>query len=339
MFLRNQPMNSNCAKNLIVFLVLMGLGGCVSPAAVEKSQVPAHPGQQLLAAGVRNFMVGDYSTAMQFFRKALIVGRGVDDIKGMALAEINMAETALGMGDIPQAREHLLEVQRMVEHDDLQGVSPRLEIISASISIREGRADEAIAELAPYLSDTNGAHDDYGCSEEIRLAALSSRAELAVVAADRQQARYWIKRYRQALDGMKSDEKRYQARLLRFEACLAHWDKNRRERDLILRRALEIYRADTARPGISALLVEWGRYLMDDADRVGARDRFDRAFFVRVEMRDRYGCQQILAMLEALDIGAGDEQRLVETRHWRQVVNNESPAKWDRLLGSRNPAR
>ena len=335
---RNQPMNSNFRKITILFLFLFGLAGCVQPPVVGKSPAFARPGEQLLAAGVRSFTIGDYTAAMRSFKDALVVGRGVDDVGGMALAEVNMAETALAMGEMPQARGHLLEAQRLVEREGLEGFAPRLEMISASLAIREGRGDEAISILAPYLTNTNGVHGDNGFSDEYRLAALISRTELALAAADQQKARSWVKRYRQTLAGMTFPDIRYQARLCRFEARLAHWDGNPQDRDRFLRQAVKVYRESLARPGLAAVLTEWGRYLMAEENRDVARDRFDRAFFVRVEMRDRYGSEQVLTLLEALDAVNGVE-RLEETHRWRAVVSENHPKMWGGLIEKRNPVR
>lgn len=336
---RNQPMISNYRNVTFLLLFLLGVGGCVQPEVAPKSPAFARPGEQLLAAGVRSFTYGDYPSAMHFFKKALVVGRGVDDVSGIAQAEVNMAETALSMGEVKQAQNHLLEAQRLTEREGLEGFAPRLEMISASIAIREGRGDEALSILAPYLTNTNGVHDANGFSDEIRLAALISRTELAVSAADRKLVRYWTKQYRQALMGMGAIHPRFQARLFRFEARLAHWDGKLQERDEFLRQAVKIYRDELARPGLAAVLAEWGQYLEEEKDRDGARDRFDRALFVRVEMQDRYGSERVLALLEELDADNAQGQRLEETRRWRAVISKKHPAMWGGLIEKRNPIR
>jgi len=337
---RSQLMNSNLQK-ISILLLVMGLFGCVKPVEVVKSPVSVGPGEQLLAAGVQSFTIGDYTAAMQYFKGALAVGRGVDDDRGVVLAEVNMAETALGMGDLSQVRNHLLEAQRLVEQRGVEGFASRLEMISANLAIREGRGDVGISILAPYLTNTNGLHGNNDYSDEYRLAALISRTELAFTDDDEENDQYWVALYRQVFADSAISNISYKARLLRFEARLAHLAQKRMERDKFLAQAMKIYREGLTRPGLAALLVEWGRYLAEDEDRNGARDLFNRAFFVRVQMRDRYGCEQVLSLLEALDAADGEDvgPRLEETRRWRAVVNGNNPKMWGGLVEKRNPVR
>lgn len=333
-------MNSHYLKRTVWILLLLGIGGCVQALPAGKSAdsvLSSRPGEQLLAAGVRSFRSGDYAVAMRFFQEALVVGRGVDDGGGMARAEVNMADTALAMGTVVEARSHLLAARRLVERDGLATLAPHLEMIAASLAIREGRRDEAIAILTPYLAESSPVPATNGMAE-FRLAALINRIELASV-GDRNQFQQWVSRYRQALAVSQAGQTDYSARLLRFEAQLAQWQGNREERDRLLRQALAIYRRSKGRPGIAAALAEWGRYLLADQAWDAARDRLDRAFFVRVDMQDRYGCEQVLTLLGALDQAVGDQQQLEETQRWQAVIRENQSRSWNRLLQMRNPAR
>ena len=333
-------MNSDYLKKTVWFLLLLVLFGCVQrPVARPKtdSTSSSRPCDQLLTAGVQSFRSGDYTAAMRFFKEALVIGRGVDDGARMARAEVNMAETALAMGEYAAAHDSLLAARRLVEREGLATLVPYLEMIAASLAIREERRDDAIAILTPYLA-ASGSPAGTNNRMEFRLAALVNRIKL-VADDDKAQYRQWVGRYRQVLAGAQpSPPSSYQARLLRFEAQLAHWDGNRKDRDRSLSRALAILRQMKERPGIAATLAEWGRYLMEDKEWSAARDRLDRAFFVRVAMRDSFGCEQVLTLLESLDLAAGDQQRLAETQRWRAVIRENQSRYWSGLLQMRTPA-
>lgn len=338
MFPRNLPMNSDYLKKMIRLLLLLALVGCVQrlPAEQQVAPVGARPGAQLLAAGVRSFSSGDYATAMRFFNEALVIDRGVDDGDGMAHAEVNMAETALAMGDVVTAREHLLAAKRLVAREGLTPLAPHLEMIAASLAIREGRGDAALAILAPFLAEDGLVAGGNGRAE-FRLAALINRIQLVSV-DDQSGFRQWLDRYRQALAVSQPVQGHYQGRLLRFEAQLAHWQGKREERDRFLAQALTVYRQGESRPTIAATLAEWGRYLMEDRQWSAARDRLDRAFFVRVAMQDSYGCEQVLALLGRLDEAVGDRGYLAETQRRQAVIRENQPRFWSRLLQMRNPS-
>lgn len=100
---------------------------------------------------------------------------------------------------------------------------------------------------------------------------------------------------------------------------------------------MALYRRDTARAGLAATLTEWGQRLMAAKRWQEGRDRLDRALFVRTEMEDRHGLDQVLDLLDQLDQASGDQNRATETRQWRTVIATNPPSTWRNLLQARQP--
>jgi len=336
--LRNLPMSEVMTRKIVRPALFFGLLLLLATACVQRQSVatdgagqPEEIARQLLASGCRSFQGGEYGDAMRFFREAMVIARGVDAGAVMALAAVNMAETSLALGDEDAAGQNLGQARRLVRREGLAELRPRLDLVAANLAVRAGRGGEAFALLAPYLS---AASPQVG--GELRLAALVSRVQLAFAAEEGAAARQWLDRYRQAVAALAAGAPRHAAQLLRFEARLCYREGDQEGGDRRFAEAVAIYRAGAVRPGLAAGLAEWGRLLMAAKQWEAARDRLDRAFFVRVAMADRHGADETLALLEQLDRASGDRLRAAETRQWREVLHANSPLAWADLLPGRS---
>ena len=281
----------------VLFLVLGLLGGCVSaPDPRPDVQIEA---ERKLQQGVTAFDADRYPSAAALFGSALSLYRSVDDREGIVQSHINLAQTALMVGNYAQAVEYLDLAAHMAEALDAEQEQARITLLYAHLDYRQGAYERCAGRLATLLPEF--AQDDRAQGEVTALTRVAI-ADRARVSFQRQgdDPALWTRRYDAALRSVKPDDL-MQARLERFQAELA-----RREGDLstasdYLDSALQRYKQLAYRRGIAATLGEQAALAIDTQHYALADELLRRSLEVRIWILDRPGAEATLNSLLAVN--------------------------------------
>jgi hypothetical protein len=275
-------------------LLLVGLAACGSapppqPATVTNSSSNLGKAMQAYAAN-------RYTEARNFFGRALVEYRGVDDRRGQAETLIDLADSALQQGDVPAAREYLKAARAVTAEDGLAALLPRLALLDAYAELQSQDTQAAAATLDTLLQSSTAPAD-------IHQAALFARTQAAfdLKATD---APTWLDRLTAAVGADK--DALTQARLERLQALAAHGADDNAKAAVLYAEALAQYQAAYYRPGIAASHEEWAALLMATKDWPGARGHLQRALDVRLWMYDASHAVRILDKLQQVDTALGD---------------------------------
>jgi tetratricopeptide (TPR) repeat protein len=275
----------------LLFLVLLAAGCGSRPV-----QVP--PAVSQTRTDMSNAMVAysdsRYAEARNFFGRALMQYRSVDDLNGEAEVLIDMADCALLQGDVPAARDYLAEARALVtDHKPLATLAPRVTLLDAYADLQTPDPAGAASKLDSLLNDATTPVDVHG-------AALFARTQAAFdLKAD--DAGQWLAKLSQMVGNSKDDLTG--ARLERLQAK-AETDPAKAE--ALYADALSRYQTAYYRPGIAAAHEEWGGLLLSHSDWSGARDHLRRALQVRLWMYDSSDSLRVLDELAQADQALGD---------------------------------
>ena len=234
-----------------------------------------------------------YAEARNFFGRALVEYRSVDDLAGQGNALVDIADSSLQQGDVPAAREYLAEARSLVARQQLTALAPRLALLSAYADLQAAAPRDAANRLDTLLADA-------GTPGDIRNAALFARTQAAfdLKAGD---AAQWLAKLTAAAGGNK--DPLIQARLARLQALAA---ADPAKSAALYADALSRYQALYYRPGIAATHEEWADLLLSQKDWADARDHLRRALDVRLWMYDSSHSIRILDKLTGADEALGD---------------------------------
>ena len=235
-----------------------------------------------------------YAEARNFFGRALMQYRSVDDLNGEAEVLIDMADCALLQGDVPAARDYLAEAGSLVtDHKSLTALAPRLTLLDAYADLQTPDPAGAAARLDALL-------DDAAIPADVHSAALFARTQAAfdLKASD---AGLWLVKLNQAVGGSKDD-----LTTARLERLQAKAETEPAKAEALYADALARYQTAYYRPGIAAAHEEWGSLLLTHTDWRGARDHLRRALQVRLWMYDSSDSLRILGELAQADQALGD---------------------------------
>ena len=260
----------------------------------------------------RNFMAeamaaytdNRYAEARNFFGRAYMRYRSVDDLKGETDTLVDLADAALLQGDVAAARSNLGDAQALVDgHPSLADFKPRLVLMDAYADLQTD--DPATARTLDALLATPNLPPD------IRRAALFARTQAAfdVRATD---ALQWLAKL-----GKPGTDPLDAARLERLEA-LAEPDTGKAA--ALDAEALTQYKSVYYRPGIAAVHEEWGARLLAKRDWSGARDHLLRALHVRLWMYDASHSVHILDELVTADRALGDTAAANQDAAWAEYL-------------------
>jgi len=301
-------------KNLLPALAVLLLAACVSPP--EQRPAALAQGERFLEMGVQSFRGDDYANAANHFTNALNHYQGLDHRPGMLHSRINLAETALAVGNTAAAERHLRAAMPLAD----DAAAARLQLLQSSIALRRGQPDAAVAVLEPLLAAPP--------PNAVGRSALANRAEAALLRGD-DDAAAWVERYAGALRGEQSGA--FTARLHRFRAALARRAGDPAAAAALLQQALELYKAIPARAGTAATLEEWGALLMEQQRWDEAEDRLQRALHIRLWLLARQDTAAGLRRLAAVSEATGRPQRAAAQRRWAEIAAGDGRVDWAAL--------
>jgi hypothetical protein len=249
-----------------------------------------------LGKAMQAYAANRYTEARNFFGRALVEYRGVDDRRGQAETLIDLADSSLQQGDVPAAREYLKTARAVAAEDGLAALLPRLALLDAYADLQSQDTQAAAAILDSLLQSSAAPAD-------IQQAALFARTQAAfdLKAAD---APAWLDKLTATAAADK--DALTQARLERLQAMAARGANDNAKAVVLYADALARYQAAYYRPGIAASHEEWAALLMATANWPAARGHLQRALDVRLWMYDASHAIRILDELQQVDTSLGD---------------------------------
>lgn len=301
------------------WLAALSLTACVSaplqrPAALVE-------GERFLALGVAAYTADDYANAAALFGKALDYYRGLDDRAHIVESRIDLAETALAVGNLAAADGQLQAARQIADSDGMVQAQQRLRLLQSTVEIRRGHYAAAAQQLSPLLSAADTEAD-------IRSSALANRVDIALHRADDSPAP-WLDRFASAVHD--SRDPLLAARLLRFQAELKARAGDDGDASTLLRQALSRYKSIPNRAGTAATLEQWGALLAAQRQWAAAEDRLQRALEVRLWLLDRADTVADLQRLAGVNEAAGHAARAAALRRWADVVAGRAAVDWSGL--------
>lgn len=294
------------------------LGACSAPPPKPPSAVSGP--KDALQMGMHFYRDDEYAAATQMFLRALDLYRSVDDGAGQVMALADLADVALVLGEPAAAKSWIAQAQQRAGRDGLRQFGPQLELLRAQALAQAGQGAEARAALEALLAQG-------GLDAAVRQSALLERARLAIDAGDEGGA--WLERARSAVGG--NDGPRVRARLMRLDAAAARRRGDAAQAQRLLEQALELYRADSYRPGIAAANEELAAVALDAKDVPGAADRYARAIQVRLWLRDRTHGAGDLDALAKLEDARGAAARAAKIKSLAAPLHGDGPVDWPAL--------
>lgn len=285
---------SACARDafktistLTAFLPL--LAACGSPPPPVPQTVTNT--RTFMAEAMADFNDNRYAEAREFFGRAYMQYRSVDDLQGQADTLVDLADAALLQGDVDAARGNLKDAHALVDAQaTLATLKPRLTLLDAYADLQSGDPTAATGLLDPLLAP-NGAPPD------VARAALFARTQ-AAFDAKAQDAGQWLAKLGKPMEDPLDTA--------RFERLQALAEPDTAKAAGLYADALQRYQAVYYRPGIAAVHEEWGARLMAQQAWRDARDHLQRALQVRLWMYDASHAERILAELVSVDQALGD---------------------------------
>ena len=302
-----------------VWLAVLSLSACVSPPPRRPAALVQ--GERFLTLGVAAYSADDYLNAASLFGRALEYYRGLDDRGHIVESRIDLAETALAVGNFTAADGQLQAARQIADSDGMAQAQQRLSLLQSTLAIRRGQYALAAQQLSPLLSSADTEAD-------IRSSALANRTDIALHRADDPPAP-WLERFaavvRDAHDPL------LEARLLRFQAELKERGGDDRAAATLLRRALGRYKSIPNRAGTAATLEQWGALLAAQRQWAAAADRLQRALDVRLWLLDRAATVADLRRMADVNEAAGHVARAAALRRWAGVVAGRGAVDWSGL--------
>ncbi|MCK5002913.1 MAG: tetratricopeptide repeat protein [Gammaproteobacteria bacterium] len=306
-----QLINKTKTRFTVLAITLL-CAGCVSgpddrqPEAIEAAN-------NALSNGVSNYGKSKYELATSYFKNALRDFRSIDHQYGIASSCLNLSKTYISIGNIELADAYFKQAQRIIQRDNIKQLDDHLRIIESSIAIENSQLAQAKETLAPLLqNDSNNA---------FTLAAVQNRTRIAHAENNNDEATQWTNTFEQKIKSSSSNQK-HKARLARFKANLSD---NKETQNKHFGEALNIYRSETNRPGIAATLQEWANILIKQKKTEAAKDKLQRALYIRQSLQDRKNSLKILNSLAQISDNS-------KTGIWIDKLQNKQFKQWEEFV-------
>jgi len=317
---------------MLITVVL--LAGCSSVSDTRPEVL--RTSERYLQQGVEAYGNSDYVSATDFFSKALAEYRSIDDLHGILLSRINLAETAMAAGTYAAIKHQLEAAEHIVRTLGGSEYQPRLELLRAQSYWHEKRQAQALTALVPLLPEFDSEGKPQQRLDALKLSAIMLRTDIAFadIDTDAKSAKLWLRRLGFAFDRTDNTTPLHQARLRRFEA---QWSLQAGDLEAAEKRfseALEAYRKAAARPAIAATLSESAYVAEQKKEWSVAEDRLLRALFIRVWILDRIGSAATLDQLSQVYQAEGKDEAAQEAAEWSHHIREGKAVDW-RGLGKK----
>jgi tetratricopeptide (TPR) repeat protein len=258
-------------KGLAVLLTTLSLilSACVTtpdlrPDSYLKSET-------LLQEGLTAYRNDNFTEAQQKFSRALQLYQSFDNYKGIALARMNLVETALANSDFATAQSYLTQLKQT----DLEPVLQRKRIVlEAKFQFEQQHYAAALNSLKPLLSELDGLQklDE----EQLSLLAMQVRLEVLILPATESKT---LAKFSAAL--AENPSPHYQALLNRSLAVVAVQRKDYQTATNLLTTALAYYKEQANRRSIAACLEELADVEIAQQHFQPAKNYLERALVIR----------------------------------------------------------
>lgn len=289
---------------------------CVS-GPDEKQPEAIEAANNALSAGVSNYNKNKHELAITYFKNALRDFRSIDHQYGIASSCLNLSKTHLSTGNTEVAEAYLIQAQRIIKNENITQLNDHLHIIESSIAIENNQLAQAKETLEPLLQNNS--------NNAFTLAAVQNRTRIAHAENNKEDASQWTETFEQKIKSS-SGNQTHKARLARFKAGLSD---DAEIKNKYFNEALNIYRAQTNRPGIAATLQEWGDALIKQNQPDEAKDKLQRALYIRQSLQDR---KNSLAVLNSMMQIANSNKKIT----WIEKLQNRQFREWDEFVAAFN---
>ncbi len=262
----------NKLRVLIFCAVLAGCGSYSVPRPVIEMNAENH-----IELALQAYKNEQWQQAEQLFNRALLNYQSLDERVGVLLCHINLVEVALSRQQLAKADKNLSQAIAIIKAEAWGDYQPRIALLQARLAMKQMNLLAAKQFLKPLLSLFQG-DQLIAVVDVIQLAAVASRTEIALM--ENQQAELWISRFLNALSLSKTHNDTMQARLFRFQAGLKSRQKQYENAEALLRQALAVYKDNSLRSGIAAVLFELGQLYQQQEKLIQAQDYYARAQMV-----------------------------------------------------------
>lgn len=283
--------------------VSLALAACGSkpvlpPPVVSDSQID-------MGKGMAAYADNRYAEARNWFSRAFVDYRSVDDQDREVDTLMDLADAALQEGDVPGARDSIKQARDILATHPVAGLPERLSLLEAYADLQTQDPATAIAVLEPLLTASAAGAD-------VQRAALFARTQAAfdAKAAD---AAQWLAKLGKGQDDLD------QARLERLQALTASDPGNAAG---LYASALHRYQMHYYRPGIAAVHEEWGALLLSQQKWAEAREHLQRALDVRLWMYDGSRSARILTEMQQVDAALGNADQAKQDGVWSDYLKN-----------------
>lgn len=288
---------NNFMRPFLLLLFLSVISGCSTIS--DERPGPVRKSEYYLEHGVSAFEESRFIDAADFFRKALAHYRSIDDSTGILLSRINIAETALALGNFKLANAEIRQAKKIDKAVLTREYLDRLALLQAQVHWRAGNRKESLGLLEIMLPQFDIDHKAVGKTNASTVGAVTLRTDIAMTTAnsDKVTAITWLTRLSKLISNIKNEHPLHKARLLRFEAKLAQLQQNDSKALNQLKQALVLYRDAAIRPAIAATLSEQGDVYMQMGDWNAAINSFERASYIRLWIADQVGAKEVMMKL------------------------------------------
>ena len=302
-------------RNIIVVIIFsLTISACVS-GPDEKQAEAIETANNSLSTGVTHYNNSKHELAISYFKNALADFRSIDHQYGIASSCLNLSKTYLSIGNTGTAEAYFIHAQRIIKREEIKKLENHLHIIESSIAIENKQLNKAKEILQPLLSN-NGNND-------FTLAATQNRTRIAFAEStdtNKDDAKQWLNKFEHQVKSTQNPSRK--ARLARFKAALSE-DASTQEKHLSI--ALDIYRQQANRPGIAATLQEWGDLLIKDKQTEAAKDKLQRALYIRQYLQDKNNSLKILNSLNKISDSS-------KTKIWIKKIKNKDFKQWSNFI-------
>ena len=261
--------------------------------------------QTFMASGMAAYADNRYIEARNWFGRAFVGYRSVDDQDHELDALIDLADAALQQGDVSSARDQMEQAREILARHPVAGLPQRLSLLEAYADLQSEDPASAIAVLDPLLADA-------AAGTEVQRAALFARTQ-AAFDAKAPDATQWLAKLGKGQDDLD------QARLERLQALAASDPANAAG---LYASALHRYQQHYYRPGIAAVHEEWGASLLSQQKWAEAREHLQRALDIRLWMYDGSRSARILTQMQQADSALGNTEQAKQDGVWSDYLKN-----------------
>lgn len=285
----NKIRRVTCILSILAMLPACGSKPPVQPAVITNSH-------DAMTLGMQAYADNRYLEARNYFERALVQYRSVDDRDGQLDALVDLADSALAQGEYAAARAYLADADTALADGGSSTTAPHVALLHAYADMQAGDDTQAAARLDKLLGTD-------GTPADIQQPALFARTQVAfdLGAAD---AGQWLDKLGAAA-GSHADALSA-ARYQRLQALAAFKQNDAQKAATLYQGALDSYRGSYYRPGIAATLEEWADISVAQQDWSAAHDRLRRALDIRLWMYDRTHAEKDLKTLSQVDTRLGD---------------------------------